>query len=289
MNLSFSLRLTAQNLRSNLALHAVSVAIISLAFLILGVFLLVATNLGKVIERWGESIQISAYLKDNLDPGQRDAVYRQLLTFKEIKQAEYVSREQALRRFKSMLRGEADLLEGLGENPLPASFEIHLAPGFRSLEQVESVAGQVAKLPSVKEVEYGREWLKNFTALLRLVKLAGSVVGVLIFAAALFIISNTIKLTVYSRRDEIGIMKLVGASDFTIRLPFLIEGVTAGTAAASLALLLLWLLFLLLARQLGLPDFVSFLPPSLCAALILAGAGLGIFGSSVSFSEFLRV
>ena len=289
MNLSFSLRLAVQNLRSNLALHAVSVAIISLAFLILGVFLLVATNLGKVIERWGESIQISAYLKDNLDPGQREGVYRQLMTFKEIKEVEYVSKEQALRRFKTMLRGEADLLEGLPENPLPASFEIHLAPGFRSLGQVEAVAGQVAKLPQIKDVEYGREWLKNFNSLLRLVKLAGSVVGVLIFAAALFIISNTIKLTVYSRRDEIGIMKLVGASDFSIRLPFLIEGITAGTVAASIALFFLWLLFLLLAHQLGLPDFVSFLPPSFSVGLILAGAGLGVFGSSVSFSEFLRV
>ena len=289
MNLSFTFRLAVQNLKSNLALHAVSVAIISLAFLILGVFLLVATNLGKVIERWGESIQISAYLQDNLDPGQREGVYRQLMTLPQIKAADYVSKQQALGRFKTMLRGQADLLEGLGENPLPASFEIHLAPRFRSLDQVEAVAAKVAKLPQIKEVEYGREWLKNFTALLRLVKLAGSVVGVLIFAAALFIISNTIKLTVYSRRDEIGIMKLVGASDFTIRLPFLIEGVTAGTVAAALALFLLWLLFLLLARQLGLPDFIAFLPAPLSAGLILAGAGLGVFGSSVSFSEFLRV
>jgi len=289
MNLGFSLRLAGQNLRSNLALHAVSVAIISLAFLILGVFLLVATNLGKVIEHWGESIQISAYLKDNLDPGQRESLYRQLMTFKEIKSAEFVSKEQALRRFKSMLRGEADLLEGLPENPLPASFEIHLAPGFRSLEQVEAVAAKAAKFPQIKEVEYGREWLKNFTSLLHLVKLAGSVVGVLIFAAALFIISNTIKLTVYSRRDEIGIMKLVGASDFSIRIPFLVEGIAAGTVAAGIAIFLLWLLFLLLIRQLGLPDFVSFLPASFSVGLLLAGAGLGIFGSSVSFSEFLRV
>ena len=84
-------------------------------------------------------------------------------------------------------------------------------------------------------------------------------------------------------------MKLVGASNFAIRLPFLIEGVAAGTVASTIALLLLWLLYLVLVHQLGLPDFVCFLPASFCLSLIAAGAGLGIFGSSVSFSEFLRV
>jgi cell division transport system permease protein len=289
VNLSFPLRLAGQNLKSNLALHAVSVAIIALAFLILGLFLLVVTNLGVVVARWGESIQVSAYLKDHLDAGQREALYRRIVGMEEVESAEYVSKEKALSRFRSMLKGQADLLEGLGENPLPASFEIHLASGFRSLEQVEAVAGKLAQLKNVSEVEYGRDWLKNFTAMLRLVKLVGSIVGVLIFSAALFIISNTIKLTVYSRREEIGIMKLVGASDFSIRLPFLIEGVAAGTVASAIALLLLWLLYLVLVHQLGLPDFVCFLPASFCLSLVVAGAGLGIFGSSVSFSEFLRV
>lgn len=289
MNLSFSFRLAGQNLKSHAGLHAVSVAIIALAFLILGVFLLSVTNLGEVIERWGETIQISLYLKDGLSDDQLLALKKRVQAHEAVQTVEYVSKAEALRRFRIMLKGQADLLDGLGDNPLPASFEVHLDPDHRSLEQVEAAAAQFAEFRSVEQVEYGREWLKNFTSLLRLVKLAGAVVGILIFAAALFIISNTIKLTVYSRRDEIGIMKLVGASDFSIRLPFLIEGVTAGTIAGAVALLVLWLLFELVVRQLGLPAFVHFLPAHFSAGMILAGAGLGVFGSSVSFSEFLRV
>lgn len=289
MNLSFPLRLAGQNLKSNLALHAVSVAIISLAFLILGLFLLVVTNLSRVVDRWGENIQISAYLEDRLEAAQREALYRQIAAWPEVERVEYVSKEQALVRFRVMLKGQADLLDGLGENPLPASFELHLGKKFRSLEQVEAVAGKLAQLKGVREVEYGRDWLKNFTALLRLIRLVGLVLGMLIFSAALFIISNTIKLTVYSRREEIGIMKLVGASDFTIRLPFLIEGVAAGTVAAAAALGLLWLIYFAASRQLALPDFVGFLPSYLSVGMVAAGAGLGVFGSSVSFSEFLRV
>ncbi len=292
MNISFALRLYFSSLRENLGINMMSVGIIGLALLILGLFLLVGVNLNAVVKRWGEEIQISAYLQDGLDATATDNVRRKLLEMEEVVAVEYVSKDEAIESFREMLSSEADLLKGIEGNPLPASFEVKLAEQYRTLEGVEKAGEKIAAVKQVDDVSYGREWLANFLSIIRLIRLVTFVVGVLILAAAVFIIYNTIKLTMYSRKEEIGIMKLVGATDFFIRLPFMFEGVTQGVAAAILSLMMLWLTFAVAISSLDLPFGLLaggnplFLPLSLIVMLITAGGALGMVGSMVSFKEF---
>jgi cell division transport system permease protein len=295
VNISFALRLYLSNLQKNLGINFMAIGIIGLALLILGLFLLVGVNLNAVVKRWGEQIQISAYLKEGLDATLTDKVKRKLLAMEEVLEAEYVSKDTALERFRVMLKSEADLLKGIEGNPLPPSFEIRLAEDFRTMTGVEKAAQQIAAIQEVNEVSYGREWLGNFLAIIRLIKLLTAVVGTLILAAAVFIIYNTIKLTMYSRTEEIGIMKLVGATDFFIRLPFLFEGVTQGMTAALLSLFMLWITFAVVIKSLNLPFSLlagsnpMFLPLSMILGLVIAGAALGVVGSMASFKDFIKV
>jgi cell division transport system permease protein len=295
MNTSFALRLFLDNLRKNFGINLMAVGIIGLALLILGLFLLVGVNLNAVVKHWGDQIQISVYLIEDMDATGTDKVRRKLLEMKEVFDVEYVSKDEALARFEGMLAEEADLLRGIEGNPLPASFEVKLAADFRTLSGVEKTAKEIALIKGVDEVAYGREWLGNFLAIIRIIRLVTMVVGTLILASAVFIIYNTIKLTVYSRREEIGIMKLVGATDFFIRLPFLMEGVTQGVASALLSLLVLWFTFAVALKSMDLPFSLLagsnpvFLPIHLIGIFVLAGAILGVVGSMVSFREFLRV
>ncbi len=295
MNTGFALRLFLDNLRKNFGINLMAVGIIGLALLILGIFLLIGVNLNAVVKHWGDQIQISVYLVDDLDATGTDKLRRKLLEMEEVLDTEYVSRDEALARFEGMLAGEADLLRGIEGNPFPASFEVKLAADFRTLSGVEKTAKKITLINGVDEVAYGREWLENFLAIIRIIKLVTVVVGTLILSSAVFIIYNTIKLTMYSRREEIGIMKLVGATDFFIRLPFVMEGVTQGVASALLSLLVLWLTFAVALKSMDLPFSLLagatplFLPFHLIGIFVISGAVLGVVGSMVSFREFLRV
>ncbi len=293
--LFYAFSLAWDNIRANLGINAIAIGIISLAMLIFSAFLLAALNLTQMVERWGDKIQVSVYLQDGLTQDGLADLRTRLSEIPEIANLEYISQDQALELFGEMLEGRADILEGLDRNPLPASFELKLDEQSRDIQTVEALAKRISRMESVKDVEYGREWLGNFMAAIRAFELVGSVVGLLVLAAAVFIISNTIKITIYSRRDEIGIMKLVGSTDLYIRLPFMLEGMLQGLMASCLAVLLLWIVFHIVVPFIALPGMAAgsaelvFLTPGLILAIIAGGAGLGLLGSSVSFSEFLNV
>jgi len=187
-------------------------------------------------------------------------------------------------------------LDGLDFNPLPSSFFIELKEDFRGLESVESVARRLLAMEGVEEVEYGREWIDRFETLMMFLKLGMTAVGGVLAVGLLFIISNTIKLSVYSRLDEIEIMKLVGATNSFIKAPFIIEGIIQGFLGAIVSLLSLIIVYKIIISRIndsviltfGLSD-ISFIHPKAMLAMIIAGTSLGLIGSVLSLGRILRV
>jgi cell division transport system permease protein len=295
MKLGFAFRLFLQNIRASRNLNILSIGIITFSFLILGLFMLASRNLELVVEKWGEQIQVVVFLSDSVKDSEIKNLERELRGRPEIKSLAFVNKDQAMDRLRNILQEKAKVLEGMDKNPLPASIELQLDKKYRNLGFIQAFAKELSGRPEIEQVFYGQNWLKNFLSLYRIFRMLTFAIGGLIFLASAFIVYNTVKLTVYSRREEIGIMKLVGATDSFIRIPFLLEGLTQAVSASVLALFLLWVLWFVFHRTVQIPfqlfalSGISFLSPNQALAMIAAAATLGILGSMVSFQEFLRV
>src|SRR6185369_388013 len=177
-----------------------------------------------------------------------------------------------------------------------ASFEISLKRANRDTQGVELFVSSLKRIPGISEVQYGEEWVRRFNTFLNFMRLLGALLGTFLVIAVIFIVSNTIKLTIYSRRDELEVMALVGATRFFIKAPFLLEGLIQGVAGSILSVVLLFGLYEGFLHNAGsfltfnpATSGMSFLPPEYVAGLLLAGALLGFIGSLTSLKRFINV
>jgi cell division transport system permease protein len=201
-----------------------------------------------------------------------------------------VTREQALQRFRAMFRDLATLPDELGENPFPASLEVSIRDGHQSPADVERLAGSIAPLPGVQEVQYDLVWIQRLATAVRIARGVGGLLGGILALAGVFTISNVIRLTVYARQDELDIMRLVGATRAYVRGPFVVEGMIQGGLGGVLAVGLLWAAHRLVARDLIagsdlLGRAALLLPLELCLLLVLGGMAVGLVGSMVSLGR----
>jgi cell division transport system permease protein len=207
----------------------------------------------------------------------------------------YTSKAEALQQFKRELQGRESLLEGLGENPIPASLQLRVHEASQTPEALKQLAASLGRLEGVEDVMYGQEWVDRVNAAIQMLRLLGLSVGLALGLASLLIVSNTIRLAVYARTEEIEVMRLVGASRLHIRAPFVLEGMIQGTLGAGLALVLLfgayratlWQIQVTPGQIFGM-GVGSFLEPHWAVAMVLAGAAVGAFGSMISVGRFLR-
>jgi cell division transport system permease protein len=272
-----------------------SIGTIAVSFVIVGIFFIISGNLGALVTEWKEQFQVTVFLEDGITAEQLNLLRKRIQSERAVKGATYTSKAEALQQFKRELAGKESLLEGLGENPIPASLQLRIHEPYQTPEALKQFTASLARLEGVEDVLYGQEWVDRVSAAVRMLRLLGMSVGLALGLASLLIVSNTIRLTVYARSEEIEIMRLVGASRLHIRAPFLLEGMIQGTLGAGLALLLLYGAYRATLWQLQLsPGQVfgmgvgSFLDPQLAAAIVLAGAGVGAFGSLISVGRFLR-
>ncbi len=272
-----------------------SVGTIAVAFLIVGIFLLLTQNLAVALSQWRDQYQVTVFLDDRITADQLALLKKRIANERAVRAVAFISKEEALRAFKQELKGREGLLEGLGENPIPASFQLRIRDEHQTPQALRQLAASLGRLEGVEEVQYGQEWIDRMAAALQVVRLIGLSVGIALGAASLLIVSNTVRLAIYARAEEIEIMRLVGATKTTIRLPFLLEGLIQGGAGAGLALGLLYGAYriTLLKLQMAPGPVVglglgSFLPGATATALVGAGAALGAFGSLFSVSRLLQ-
>lgn len=285
-----------RNIRQTPVLCSAAIGTVAVALTVLAFFALIVINVQSLATHWSEEIQVIAYLDKEPQAARLKEWRTSIQNMPEVSEVRYVDREEALRRFKIRLGSDSDLLEGFGADILPASLEISLSGEHRNRQAAEAVVGRLKKNPDFSDFSYGQDWLERFEAFLDMLRFGGAVLGAFLLFAALFIVANTIKLTLYARRDELEIMALVGATSMFIKTPFLLEGAFHGAVGALLALggsLALFQFFL----QRGLASLllvsggeqVVFLAWRQQLLLIAIGILLGIIGSALSLRKFVRI
>jgi cell division transport system permease protein len=283
------------NIRQNLFLNVVTVATITLALLIIALFLMVYTNLEGVADDWSRRVTICVYFENELAPRELASLAGRIQTLNGTDRVTYVSKDEAIKRFRSRLKGQEALLEGVSAEILPASMEITLKRGSRTIDAIEKYAAQLKIIPGIGEVQYGAEWVRRFSSFINFMRLVGAFLGGFLVLATTFIVSNTIKLTIFARKDELELLGLVGATRLFIKAPFLIEGIIQGASGAILSLVLLFSCYVAFLHNAG--NFLSFntaltglnfLSPMQLTSIFFGGICLGFFGSLSSLKRFVN-
>ena len=266
-----------------------STATIALALFVLGGFLIVTANLQQLGAEWSNSAELSVYLKDDVTPADRQAVEAALAPGDVVASREFVSKADALARFKQTFGELAATMDGAGDNPLPASIEVRLRPGPGTGAAVDALGARLREMPGVADVRYDRQWLNRVLSAIAVIRGVGLVLGIILTVAAALTVANVVRLALHARRDELEIMQLVGAPQAFIRGPFVMEGVLQGGVGALLALVALGAAFLALRGRYLTPlasamnmNSISFLPVELCVLLVLGGMAVGCLGGLVA-------
>jgi cell division transport system permease protein len=293
MKINYFLGETATNLKRNLLMTMAAISTVTISLLLLGGAQILHMVVVNVTSTWEGKVEVSAFLRDDISDGELTSLQTDLADMPEVQNFTYVSKPQAFEDFKNQFREEPSLWQALEPDDLPASLRIKLVDAA----QAEEVAQRIQGAPGIDEVNFGGDIIRRLVqinTLLRAVTLGMS--GVLMVAAAA-LIANTIRLAIYARREEISIMKLVGATNWFIRIPFMFEGVFAALTGALLSSLVVFGANELFFSNMG--DVLMFLGPifrfsgweiaKILIILIGGGVAVGLFGSALALRRFLEV
>ncbi len=291
-SLGYFLKETLHSLVRNKFMAVASVLTVTLSMFILGVFLAVVLNMNHMAGYLESQVEMSVYLKDGLTTEQVMGVGRRLKALPELSNLSFTNKDQAMEEFRERLGDQAGILDAVNGNPLPSSYQL----SFSDPEALKSAAAAVAKYEEVESVQYGQDIIEQLYKVSQAIRVSGIVLIVFLAGAELFIISNTIRLTVFARRREIQIMKYVGATNSFIRWPFLFEGMIIGLVGSGIASAVLWELYKVMldeaaAAGLLFIPFIGIYPFMLHVTLLLLGAGIliGALGSAISIRKYMKV
>ncbi len=291
----YFLKRALRNMRQSPVLSLASIGTVAVALALLAFFAIAVLNVQQLTASWGENLAIVAYLDDVPDDKIVNGWIKQIENYPEVAKVSFVSRKAAFERFRKRLGDDADLVEGLGPEVLPASLEISLADDWRSESALATVVDRLRKDSRFEDLHYGQGWLEKLEAFLLLLRVSGSALGGFLVFAALVIVANTIKLTLYARQDELEAMAMVGGTSLFIKLPYLVEGALQGLLGGLAALGLSFLVFqVILQKSLGSLllitgiDTIHFLPPVWQGMLIVGGSLIGLLGSLFALRKFVR-
>ena len=262
-----------------------AILLIALSLTALGGFWLLSLNLGRAIAQWGDRVRVIVYLKDEPPAARLEELLQRIEAVGGVQRLRFVSKAEALRVLKRSLGSQADVAEQLPRNPLPASVEVTPDAAMATPEGTRALVSRLAALPEVEEVQGGSQWVDGLAQFRRLFQGVGLAVGAVLALAAILTVTTATTLVLHLRRDEMEIMRLVGATKNVIRWPRLLQGMAQGLVASIVALATLELAYAvavprlepLLPVTIGL-ERVAFLSPWQALALIGAGTMLGAMG-----------
>ncbi|MGE5474037.1 MAG: permease-like cell division protein FtsX [Ignavibacteriales bacterium] len=289
------------NTMRNKLMFLASMITVTASLIILGIFILIGINVSHIGKNIESGLMIQVFLNPEEKPEKIDEIGRRIKSFN-IGTVSYVSKEEAFKKLKTMdmMKGHERLLEGYDEknNFLPPSYTVLLnkaEDASRAVEQLKSLQGI-----QPDDVIFHKEVIDKVIRIMNVISIVSFVVLVLLAATAILIISNTVKLTVFARRKEIGIMKYIGATDFFIHLPFIIESVIIGAVASFLAMIIIfqgyeavigYLKVKSMVNDMGINSFIDFstISQKLMLVYLFIGVGMGCIGSSISMRKYLKV
>ena len=284
-----------KGIKEHLFLHIITVSLITFSMVIFGAFSLIFMNLKLIINDWESRVHISAYLEDGLTQTEVKELKSEISKIEGIKKVDYVSKEEAYRIFKKDLKGLGGVLDGLQQNPLPASFEIRVKEDMTERDDLDRIVEALQNFKHIEDTDYGGQWFTKLSAFFFIFKLILLVLSIFLFLTITMIVSNAVRLTLFARRDEIEVMRLIGATDTFIKFPFVIEGFLQGFVGSGLAWMIVSVLYLIISPRLKLAfnfilGFSSILPFTyvMLIGMFMMGSGLGVLGSFVSMKRFLK-
>lgn len=281
-----------RSLRRNNWMTFASIGTVTVSLFVLGVFLILVLNMNRLAGMLESQVQISVYLEEHLTDREKRQIEYDITSLQGIDTVKYVDRDEAKTRLQERLGDQKYLLDALSDdNPLPDAFEVTVT----TPAVVESAASAISAMSGVEEAKYGQDVIEHLFDITRLMRIFGLVLMLLLGAATLFIIANTIRLTVFARRKEIAIMKYVGATDWFIRWPFLLEGIVLGCFGGIIAAVALRSFYAAMAAQIySTLAFFPLLPQYpfmnyVTLAILGSGIVIGAIGSLISLKRFLKV
>ncbi|MCQ2373588.1 MAG: permease-like cell division protein FtsX [Phascolarctobacterium sp.] len=283
---------TYKSIRRNGFMSFASISTVAVSLLVLGMFLLIFLNTNHLAQQLESQVQISVYMQDNATTQDNMTVEKAIKNMPGVQKVTFVPKDAALKKFKERLGDQQQLLDSLGkDNPFPNSFDVKVD----SPEKIKKVSADIGKLPKVETAKFGQEVVEQLFQLTKILRFGGIILVIFLAMATLFIISNTIRLTVFARRKEVIIMRYVGATDWFIRWPFMLEGMTLGFFGAIVASIIINLTYgALLSRIHATLAFLPMLSATpllyyVTAFMLVAGTGIGALGSFISLRKFLKV
>ncbi len=279
---------TWRNLTDNGIMNVVSMGSIALALMVAGGVLLLRTNATQLMNELKSRTTVVVFLEPSVSETRREDIESKLISNPIIREVTFRSKDDAMNVMKSRL-GE-DLVSGLGTNPFPASFRLSLQPD--RLDRVDDLTSTVSGWQGVSDVDYGEQALEHLGTVSRVVAILLGTIGLIVCVVSVFVVFNTIQLTVMSREKEIGILKLVGATRWFIGTPFLLNGAIQGITGCFLGTGFLWLLYWTVTTRLKTVEFFPLDPIFLGiwqgGLLLLLGLLLGVIGSGTAVNRSLR-
>lgn len=282
----------AHSLKRNSWMSLASIGTVAVSLFVFGVFMLLVVNVNRMADMLESQVQISVYLEDGLKTADKDGLEADIRKMQGIESVKYVDKDEAKARLSERLGDQKYLLDALGDqNPLPDSFEITVTEP----DLVETAAQAISHDDGVESVKYGQDVVQHLFDITRLMRIFGVALMLLLAGATVFIISNTIRLTVFARRKEIAIMKYVGATDWFIRWPFLLEGIVLGCIGGIIAAIALRSFYAAMAATIySTLAFFPLLPQYpfmnyVTLIILVSGIVIGAIGSLISLKRFLKV
>ena len=282
-----------EDIFKNRFLNLVTTITISLSILIVSAFILFFINTNELINIWKKGIRVMAYLRPGTGTVEVSDMKQRIQGLEGVQTVQFISKQAALTRLKDKMQRQASLFKNLSENPLPDAFEIRIVLPEGNWQKIESIATRIESLDQVEEVEYGQQWLGRFSNVFSLFRLAGYTLCGIFFMATVFIVANTMRLVIYSRSEEVEIMRLVGASDKFIKIPFYIQSLIQGALGAVVGLTALFIAFLFLNTGVQTAFYhgffqMRFLPPMALVSIIGGSMLVGWLGSYISLKQHLN-
>jgi cell division transport system permease protein len=293
VKIGYFLSETVTNLKRNLLMTIAAISTVAISLLLLGGVQILGMVVNNMTGTWEAKVEVSIFLRDDATQGEIQSLEREIAQMDEVENVTFVSKQDAYEEFKKTYESRPEFYESLPEDALPASLRVDLTDA----NFAEIVSARVEGAPGVDDVRFGGEIIKRLLQVNTLLRTITLVMSVILMIAAAALIANTIRLAIYARREEIGIMKLVGATNWFIRIPFMLEGVIAALAGALISGAVVLSGNALLFSRMGealpfLETVFSFTSGEILSVLlVLAGVGalVGLIGSGMALRRFLEV
>ncbi len=291
-NLKYFLKEGFSNLARNRLMTIASITSVMAAMLILGLFLVIILNVNSLTNQVESQLELKVFLKDNISEQEVSQIGNEIKSIHGVTSVVFESKEEALQKFKQQLGDKSYLAEGLEkDNPLPQSYIVKV----KDANLMKNISNKIKQINGVDKVSYGQDVVDKLLGIIKIIRIVGLSIILILFIISIVIISNTIKLGVFARRREINIMKYIGATDWFIRWPFLIEGIVLGLVGALLSVVILALIYgymldiinnkLMVFKLLPLEKIAG----DIIVYFSIIGAIIGALGSGLSIKRFLNV